>query len=137
MAGQTPQGLHVLLVEDHPDVAASTAMILEYFGHQVAVACDGPAALEAVRVQEPDVALLDIGLPKMDGCEVARQLRKLCHDKKPVMIGVSGYGGAEQEQRCAAAGIEMLLLKPVDPERLRLVLQERQEVVSQVGEPGA
>src|SRR5260370_28473892 len=112
MAGQTPQGLHVLLVEDHPDVAASTAMILEYFGYEVAVACDGPAALEAVRLQEPDVALLDIGLPKMDGCEVARQLRGMCHEKL-VLIGVSGYGGAEQEERCAAAGIEMLLLKPV------------------------
>ena len=69
---RTPHCLRVLLVEDHPDAAASTALLLRYFGHDVTVARDGPAALELARRRAPDVALLDIGLPKMDGCEVAR-----------------------------------------------------------------
>ena len=119
---RTPRCLRVLLVEDHPDAAASTALLLRYFGHDVTVAHDGPAALELARRWAPDVALLDIGLPKLDGCEVARQLVALCRQKKPALIAVSGYGGEEQARRCAAAGIELLLLKPVDPEQLRFVL---------------
>jgi CheY-like chemotaxis protein len=120
--GRPHRCLRVLLVEDHPDAAASTALLLRYFGHDVIVAHDGPAALELARRWAPDVALLDIGLPKMDGYEVARQLVALCRENKPALIAVSGYGGEEQARRCAAAGIELLLLKPVDPEQLRLVL---------------
>jgi CheY-like chemotaxis protein len=120
--GQPPRCLRVLLVEDHPDAAASTALLLRYFGHDVTVARDGEAALDAARRRAPDVALLDIGLPKMDGCECARRLVGLCREKRPVLIAVSGYGGEEQAKRCAAAGIELLLLKPVDPEQLRLIL---------------
>jgi CheY-like chemotaxis protein len=120
--GQPSRSLRILLVEDHPDVAASTALLLEYFGHDVSVAPDGRAALELARLSPPDVALLDIGLPIMDGCEVARQLVGLCRENKPALIAVSGYGGEEQARRCADAGIELLLLKPVDPEELRLML---------------
>jgi CheY-like chemotaxis protein len=130
ISGNTCAKLHILLVEDDPDVAESTTLILEYFGHQVAMASHGPAALAAVQIQRPDIVLLDIRMPKMDGCELARQLRDLFQDKTPILIGISGYGGADLEKRCATAGIDILLLKPVDPEHLRLLLQQQCEVVS-------
>jgi CheY-like chemotaxis protein len=136
IAGPAPDGehafsgnpcakLHILLVEDDPDVAESTSLILEYFGHQVAMAPNGAAALAAAQIQKPDIVLLDIRMPKMDGCELARQLRDLFQDKTPVLIGISGYGGADLEERCAAAGIDILLMKPVDPEHLRRLLQQQ------------
>ena len=115
--------LRVLVVDDDPDVAASTAMILKYFGHEVVVARDGPTALQAVQAQEPDAVLLDIRMPRMNGCEVARRIVELCNQKRPRLIGVSGFGGAEQKEHCALAGIDILLQKPVDPEYLALVLQ--------------
>jgi CheY-like chemotaxis protein len=121
-APQPARSLFILLVEDQPAVAATTAMLLQNFGHEVTVARDGPAALEAARRRVPDVVLLEIDLPQMDGCEVARQLVALNPEKRPVLIGVSSSGDTELARRCAAAGIELLLLKPVDPERLRLVL---------------
>jgi CheY-like chemotaxis protein len=87
------------------------------------VARDGPTALEEIQAQEPDVVLLDIRMPRMNGCEVARRMGELCNQRKPRLIGVSGFGGAEQKEHCAAAGIDILLQKPVDPEYLALVLQ--------------
>jgi two-component system CheB/CheR fusion protein len=119
------------LVEDHHALAATTAMLLQNFGHEVTVARDGPAALEAARRRVPDMALLDIELPKMDGCEVARQLVALYPEKRPVLIGVSSSGDPELVRRCASAGIELLLLKPVDPEQLRLVLLTLRRAVAE------
>jgi two-component system CheB/CheR fusion protein len=84
------------------------------------VAPDGPAVLSTAQVQGPDVILLDIGLPKMNGYEVARRLRALA--KRPFLLAVSGYGGDEHRQRCAEAGIDLVLLKPADPEKLRQIL---------------
>ena len=114
--------LRILLVEDHNDTAATTALLLRMYGHEVAVARDGIAALEAVQIQEPDVVLLDIGLPKMDGYEVARRLVPLCK-AKPIVIAVSGYGGTDEQRRCHEAGFNVHLLKPVDPEQLELILR--------------
>jgi CheY-like chemotaxis protein len=114
--------LRVLVVDDDPDVAASTALILKYFGYEVVVARDGPRALEAFQAQEPDAVLLDIRMPRMNGCEIARRIGEL-NQRKPRLIGMSGFGGAELKERCAAAGIDILLQKPVDPEYLALVLQ--------------
>ena len=119
---QPARSLFILLVEDHRALAATTALLLQHFGHEVTATRDGPAALEAARRRVPDVVLLEIELPKMDGCEVARQLVALYPENRPVLIGVSGSGDTELVRRCAAAGIELLLLKPVDPEQLRLVL---------------
>jgi CheY-like chemotaxis protein len=118
-----PRCLRVLLVEDHADVAASTALLLRHFGHEVAVARDGRAALQAAPTLKPDAVLLDLFLPDIDGCEVARRLVDLCAKRRPLLIAVSGYGGEGQAERCAAAGIERLLLKPVDPDELRLILR--------------
>jgi two-component system, OmpR family, response regulator len=122
--------LRVLIVEDHLEVATSTALLLQLFGHDVVVAYDGPTGLEAARLREPDVAILDIGLPRMDGCEVARRLVELCKEKKPFLIAVSGYGGAEQVRRGAEAGIDLHLLKPADPEVIRHLLERFHRIIA-------
>jgi two-component system CheB/CheR fusion protein len=126
--GHSPRPLRVLLVEDYPDSATSLAMLLRLYGHEVELAGDGPAALEAARAAVPDVVLLDIGLPKMDGLEVARRLTA-SGGKQPFLIAVTGFGGPDEEKRCADAGFDLHLLKPVDPELLRVILQERRRVL--------
>lgn len=117
------QPQRILLVEDHREAAASMAMLLGCFGHEVVIARDGSCALAVALVMRPDTVILDICLPGMDGCEVARRLVDLCRPKCPRLIAVSGYGGRDQAEGCAAAGIERLLLKPVDPSELRIILQ--------------
>jgi CheY-like chemotaxis protein len=124
----SPRRLNVLVVEDHPDVATSTVQILRLAGHDVRLAMDGVAALAVARDAEPDVVLLDIGLPGMDGYELALRLAGL-RDRKPYLIAVSGYSGEAVERRSAAAGIDMHLAKPADPELLIRVLQDRRQAL--------
>jgi two-component system CheB/CheR fusion protein len=121
--GNGRRKLRVLVADDDPDTASSSALLFEAFGHEVMVAADGPAVLTAAQAQEPDVILLDIGLPKMDGYEVARRLRTLGMGKKPFLLAVSGFGGPEHHRRCAEAGIDLMLVKPADPELLRQLLE--------------
>jgi two-component system, OmpR family, response regulator len=115
--------LSVLVVEDEPDAAASTAMLLELEGHRVRVAGDGPTALQATQADRPDVILLDLGLPGMDGWQVARQLGEQAAAAKPLLIAVSGYGQRADRRRSEEAGIDLHLLKPVDPEYLLCLLR--------------
>jgi CheY-like chemotaxis protein len=126
--------LRVLLVEDYPDSAVSLAMLLRLFGHEVAVATDGPGGLEAARASAPDVVLLDIGLPKMDGHEVARRLTA-SDGKKPYLIALTGFGGPDEVKRCAEAGFDLHLLKPADPEQLQLILRQRQQALNTTDRP--
>jgi CheY-like chemotaxis protein len=115
--------LRILIVDDLPDAAKSLAMLLNLDGHEVKIAPPGQAALEMAEVEEPDVVLLDLGLPGMDGYEVAKRLRQRV-GKLPLIIAVTGYGDEEHRRRCAEAGIPLHLLKPVDPELLLRLLQE-------------
>src|SRR5207253_9790492 len=85
-------------------------------------AADGPEALNKARAHRPDVVLLDIVLPTVDGYEVARLLGEACPDNKPYLIAVSGYRGDDARRQSAAAGIDMHLNKPVDPRHLRHIL---------------
>jgi CheY-like chemotaxis protein len=127
--GERPaRPLRVLLVEDYTDSATSMAMLIRLYGHEVEVVGDGPAALDAARAAVPDVVLLDIGLPKMSGHEVARRLTA-SGGKKPFLIALTGYGGPDEVKRCMEAGFDLHLLKPADPEQLRLLLQERQQLL--------
>ena len=114
-------GLLVLLVEDEPNCASLLARLVDGFGHQTRVAPDGPSALERAECEPPDVVLLDIGLPGMDGYEVARRLRGNSGRKPPLIIALSGY--ADDEERREAAGIDLHVLKPVDPDALGPLLQ--------------
>src|SRR5262249_42482279 len=112
----------VLVVDDNVDAAATLAELPELWGYEVRVAHEGPAAVEeAVRFQ-PDVALLDIGLPGMNGYELARQLRRKPESADTVLIALTGYGQEEDRRQAQAAGFTHHLVKPVDLDRLEALL---------------
>jgi signal transduction histidine kinase/ActR/RegA family two-component response regulator len=109
----------VLVVDDNADVAESLSMIIEILGHRVQAVADGAAALEKARTTKPDVMLVDIGLPGMDGYEVARRIRRDPALERIVLIALTGYGTAEDKARSSAAGFDHHLVKPVDVDALR------------------
>ncbi len=111
----------VLVVDDQADAARSLARLLKAWGHEVHVAHDGPAALEAAQAHGPELVLLDIGLPGMDGHEVARRLRATARNGLQI-IALTGYGQEEDRSRSREAGFDDHLVKPVDPEDLRRIL---------------
>jgi two-component system CheB/CheR fusion protein len=109
------RALRFLVVDDNTDVTEMLAAFLEDNGHEVVLAHDGPRALERARMARPDVVLLDIGLPGMDGYEVARRLRQSATTRGCTMIALTGYAQEEHRHRSAEAGISAHLTKPVDP----------------------
>lgn len=131
----------VLVVDDNMDAAQTLAELLELWGYTVEVAYDGPAALSAAAAFRPDVVLLDIGLPGLDGYEVARRMRlqpapaaagaeaspsagAAAPRPKPRIIALTGYGQPEDQRRAREAGFDRHVTKPVDPDRLRELLEE-------------
>jgi len=115
-------GSRVLLVEDNLDAAESLGELLRIWGHEVTVAHDGAAALGAVPEARPEVVLLDIGLPGMDGYEVASRLRATPGLAGLRLIAVTGYGQESDRRRARLAGFDHHLVKPVDLDRLRALL---------------
>ncbi|MGM9486329.1 response regulator [Ideonella sp. YS5] len=112
----------ILVVDDQADVADTTAAMLGLSGHEVRTARDGREALEQAAEFQPDVMLLDIGLPGMDGYEVARRLRQTEAGGKVFLIALTGYGQATDRQRSHEAGFDEHLLKPVDPATLEAMI---------------
>jgi signal transduction histidine kinase/DNA-binding response OmpR family regulator len=108
----------ILLVDDNMDGANSLAKVLEMSGHEVHVAYDGPAAIQAAAAFLPDIMLLDIGLPGMDGYELAKLLRQQPGLKGVPLVAVSGYAREEDRTRSQQAGFNHHLVKPLDPETL-------------------
>jgi CheY-like chemotaxis protein len=119
--GSAARGLRILIVEDNLDTAKTLRTLLRRYGHEVAMAHSGPGGVEAARTWKPDVILCDLGLPEMDGYEVARTLRR-----EPAtaarLIAVSGYGQEEDLRRSEEAGFDLHLIKPVDPAELQRLL---------------
>ena len=111
-------GRRILIVDDSVDAAETLAVLLRRFGHEVSIAHEGPGGLEAARREAPEVALLDIGLPGMDGLEVARRIRLDSRLAHVFLIALTGYGRNEDHRRSEAAGFDAHLVKPVDLERL-------------------
>jgi PAS domain S-box-containing protein len=111
----------ILVVDDNVDTARSLARLLKLSGHDVRTAHDGPEALEEAREQRPEFILLDIGLPEMDGYEVARRLRESGH-AGAVIIAISGYGREEDRRRSREAGFNHHLSKPLDHDALLTLL---------------
>ena len=107
----------ILIVEDNDDAREALRMLLELDGHVVEAAAEGVQALEIVRDKDPDVALVDIGLPGIDGFEVARRARA-ADAKRPLLIALTGYGQPEDRRRASEAGFDSMLVKPVDPTAL-------------------
>ncbi len=114
--------LRVLVVDDNADAALMLGMFLESAGHQVSVEHNARGALVRAHRDEPDVCLLDIGLPDMDGNELARQLRGQPGGERAVLIAVTGYGQEQDRQQTAAAGFDHHFVKPVDAEQLLALL---------------
>jgi CheY-like chemotaxis protein len=118
----TGRKLRVLIVEDSHDTARTLRLLLTRFGHEVSMAHSGPAGVAAARQGRPDVVLCDLGLPEMDGYEVARALRRDPATASARLIAVSGYGQEEDRRRSEQAGFDLHLTKPVDPLELQRLL---------------
>jgi CheY-like chemotaxis protein/anti-sigma regulatory factor (Ser/Thr protein kinase) len=116
-------GRRILVVDDNADVAETTATMLELSGHRVLTAPDGQQALDCVEDFEPEIVLLDIGLPGLDGYEVARRLRQLPKARRAWLVAVTGYGQPADRQRGREAGFDEHQLKPVDPQALAEMIE--------------
>jgi PAS domain S-box-containing protein len=112
----------VLVVDDNHDAADSLGTLLEMLGADVHVVYNGPDAIEAIRTYRPSVVLLDIGMPGMDGYEVARRIRKLSEPQDVTLIALSGWGQDEDRQRSQRAGFDYHLVKPADASALESVM---------------
>ena len=113
-----------MLIEDNLDGLSMLADLLRLWGHQVETACDGLEGLAAIQRQTPDVALVDIGLPGLDGYELARRVRASPGGADVRLIAVTGYGSADDRRRVLAAGLDAHLVKPVNLKRLEEILVE-------------
>ncbi|HKB40492.1 MAG TPA: response regulator [Gemmataceae bacterium] len=116
MADSPP--LRVLIVDGCPDTRNCLRRLLGSWGHEVREAADGPAALMGANAFLPEVVLLDLAVPRMDGYEVARRLRRLPGLGRPLLVAVTGTDRGCDVTRAREAGFDLLLARPVDPEQL-------------------
>lgn len=115
-------GQRLLVVDDNQDAATSLSMLLRLQGHEVRVAHDGPSALEAATTFRPDLIFLDLGMPGMDGYEVARRVRKMPGLEKTILAALTGWGQQEDRRRTTEAGFHHHLVKPPEPKALENLL---------------
>ena len=115
-------GRRLLVIDDNKDAAESMSMLFELWGYEVVCAFDGRAALETAVKYRPDAVFLDIGLPGMDGYQIAERLRELPEGTRAVLVAITGYGQDEDRRRSRDAGIDHHLVKPVSPEALHELL---------------
>lgn len=111
-----------MVVDDNVDAASMLAMLLESAGHEVVTAHCAREALDQSKANPPNVFVLDIGLPDIDGIELARHLRAQPETGEAVLIALTGYGLVEDREQTTAAGFDHHLVKPVDPEKLYGIL---------------
>jgi CheY-like chemotaxis protein len=114
-----------LIADDNNDALETLALLLEMAGHDVIKATDGQAALDAATAHRPDIALLDIGMPILNGCEVAKHIRATAWGQDVTLVAVSGWGQQDDVQRSSAAGFNLHLVKPIDFEAVEKVLTQR------------
>jgi len=124
-AGSTPLELNVLIVDDNRDVADSTAVLLRAAGCTVHLAYDGEEAIRSAKKLHPDAVLLDIGLPKMDGYQVAERIRAEPENHQTLIVALSGYGQDEHRRHSTYAGFDCHVVKPIDPAALTELLALR------------
>lgn len=129
-AAGLPRGARILVVDDHADTVLSLAKLLGILGHDVRTARDGPGAVVAALDWRPEFILLDLGLPGMDGYQVAARLRQEASCQDTVIIAVTGYGQPEDRRLSRAAGIDHHLVKPVDLGQLLALLARSNRVAS-------
>jgi signal transduction histidine kinase len=124
----TPAARRVLVVDDNVDSAESLAMLLRLGGHEIETAYDGLQAVEAAERFKPDLVLLDIGLPGIDGYDAAARIREGCDGRELVLVAITGWGQEEDRRRSREAGFDAHLTKPVDMAALSRLLAELPKV---------
>jgi CheY-like chemotaxis protein/nitrogen-specific signal transduction histidine kinase len=107
-----PQTRRVMIVDDHPEVSNSLARLVRGWGHEVAIAADGPSALSLAQRFQPECAVIDLSMPGMNGMELAQRLRKIFPPARLYMIALTGYAGASIRDACLAAGFDVHVVKP-------------------------
>jgi CheY-like chemotaxis protein len=117
-----PRRFKILVVDDNPDSALSMAMMLSIMGHDTRTAHDGESAIVTAETFLPEVVLLDIGLPKLNGYEVAQRIREQAWGTSMFLIAVTGWGQDEDRQRSAEVGLNVHMVKPVEPAALEKLL---------------
>jgi CheY-like chemotaxis protein len=117
-------GSRILVVDDSVDSAETLGELLKIWGHDVRLAHDGPGAVTAAREYKPEVVLLDIGLPGMDGFAVATELRKQNLAGR-MLVALTGYGEQQDKDRAQKAGFDHHLTKPIDPDTLQKLLARK------------
>jgi len=122
----------ILLIEDNVDACDTLRVLLELAGHEVAVAYDGRAGLDAAEARHYDIVICDIGLPGLDGLEIMQRLRGArpgqARSRRPFTIALSGYGQSEDRERALGAGFDRYLVKPASPETLLELISEAREI---------
>lgn len=118
-SSEGPTARRILVVDDNIDAAESAAEILRLLGNEVAVVHDGPAALRAFAEWRPEIGLLDIGLPGMDGYEVARRVRQTSVGRDVLLVALTGWGQDSDRERASQAGFDQHWVKPVGLDRLK------------------
>ena len=113
----------ILIVDDDTDAAEALGELLRDCGHEVATAHDGPQALDRARLQRPDVVLLDIGMPEMDGYEVAKRIREELGLDDALLVALTGYGEDRHRRLAREAGFDHHVTKPVDASKLEELLK--------------
>jgi two-component system CheB/CheR fusion protein len=115
-------GRYILVVEDDADSRAALRALLELLGHRVEEADSGARALELAATSPPEIVLLDVGLPDLEGYEVAKRLRAAGGAEPPFVVAVTGYDRPEDRERARDAGCEAFVLKPMEPDALAALL---------------
>jgi len=118
---RAPGRCRVLVAEDIPDAAEMMRLMIECMGHDVRVAADGVQAVEIAREFHPQIALLDIGMPRMDGYEAARQIRTAL-GRSIFLVALTGWGQEEDQRRAHAAGFDHHMTKPAEPDVLESLI---------------
>ena len=120
--GTNAHARHILLIEDNADSRELMRSLLESWGHRVSAAADGTAGLQRALEDPPAIAVIDVGLPGIDGYQVAQNLRSTEHGRDMLLVALTGYGRPEDRARALESGFDMHLVKPVQPEKLQAIL---------------
>lgn len=122
MGSEQASGRRILVVDDNIDAASTTAALLEILGNQVRTVHDGLAAVDAAREMRPDIILLDIGLPGIDGYEAARRIRSQEENRQTFLVALTGWGQDKDKAQAGEAGFDEHWTKPIGLEQLTALL---------------
>lgn len=119
-----PKGVRVLVVDDNRDAAESLARMLQLMGHSAVFVTDPAAAMPTLRSLQPDIVFLDLGMPQIDGFQLARRIRAECGLDNPCLVALTGYGAAGDRAKTRHSGFDAHLLKPASPDLVQSTIEE-------------